>query len=385
MAPPFPTPLDLPCSTSTVSVSIIDSSLFMGGFATNELYGPPISGFETVDLGAWSFLIDHPDGRLVFDLGVPVQWETDYPPRIADIARGFVAAGTVVEVRHYVSEILEAGGVPLDSIDAVIWSHTHLDHIGRPSLFPPSTDLIVGEGTLETFGRGYPDSPDSPFLARELANRTVTEISFANATRIGGLAAFDYFGDGSFYILDAPGHEIGHINALARVSSNPPSFIYMGGDSFHHSSQLRPSRHVPMPKQIYLEEPLEFTQNPVPRDLLAKLHPSRRFSPLPEYAANLTSIANTPFATVNRYDNGGSLARYPEIARDVISKLHAFDGDDRVLIVGAHDETLRGIVDIFPKTANEWRAKGWKRRSTWNFLHDYDEALRLLKQNDTSR
>jgi hypothetical protein len=73
---------------------------------------------------------------------------------------------------------------------------------------------------------------------------------------------------------------------------------------------------------------------------------------LPEYTANLTSLRNTLFVTVNQYENGGSLARYPEIARDVISKIYAFDADERVLVVGAYDDSLRSRIDLFPKKAN---------------------------------
>ncbi|KAI9154652.1 Cytochrome P450 monooxygenase mpaDE [Paramyrothecium foliicola] len=358
MAPPTPFAIDIPWSSSTVSVSIIDTSVMMGGFPTPLMFGPTIPGLEHLDVGSWSFLIEHPDGRLVFDLGLPSQWQTDLPPAMSDAIR-FTFSEVDWVAPQYVSDILEGGGISLDTIDAVIWSHTHMDHIGRPSLFPSSTDLIVGEGTLETFGLGYPDSPNSPYLARELHNRTVTEIPFpTNATRIGGLAAFDYFGDGSFYLLQAPGHETGHINALARVTKEPPSFIYMGGDSYHHGSQLRPNRYIPLPEKIYLEHPQHSVPELIPGKLLAKLHPSQRFETLPSYAVNLTSPDNTPFAVASLDANGTTAAtQFPDIARDVISKLQLFDADDRVFIVGAHDETVRGIVDLFPKKANRRLSK----------------------------
>lgn len=41
-------------------------------------------------------------------------------------------------------------------------SHWHWDHIGDPSTFPSSTDLIVGPGFKEAFLPGYPTKPDSP-------------------------------------------------------------------------------------------------------------------------------------------------------------------------------------------------------------------------------
>ena len=55
-------------------------------------------------------------------------------------------------IADIVAEILTENDVPLDSIEAVVWSHAHFDHTGRPSLFEPKTALIVGQGTKEAFG-----------------------------------------------------------------------------------------------------------------------------------------------------------------------------------------------------------------------------------------
>ena len=42
-------------------------------------------------------------------------------------------------------------------------------------------------------------------LSCKCRGRPTREIEFDNALDIGGFRAFDYFGDGSFYLLDAPG------------------------------------------------------------------------------------------------------------------------------------------------------------------------------------
>jgi glyoxylase-like metal-dependent hydrolase (beta-lactamase superfamily II) len=78
------------------------------------------------------------------------------------------------------------------------------------------------------------------------------EISFegSNTLRIGKFPAFDYFGDGSFYLLDSPGHAIGHLCGLARTTTNPPTFILMGGDICHYPGIFRPSKYLPVPESI---------------------------------------------------------------------------------------------------------------------------------------
>ena len=43
--------------------------------------------------------------------------------------------------------------------------------------------------------------------------------------------AVDFFGDGSLWIVDAPGHIHGHVNALLRVAAD--KWVYLGGDCCH--------------------------------------------------------------------------------------------------------------------------------------------------------
>ncbi len=66
------------------------------------------------------------------------------------------------------------------------------------------------------------------------------EIDFQEPLTIGSFSAVDFFGDGSFYLLNSPGHAIGHMSGLARTSTNPDTFIFMGGDLCHHGGQMRP-------------------------------------------------------------------------------------------------------------------------------------------------
>lgn len=46
----------------------------------------------------------------------------------------------------------------------------------------------------------------------------------------------DLLGDGSIYVVSAPGHLPGHINLLCRVS--PSKWVYLGGDTFHDRGML---------------------------------------------------------------------------------------------------------------------------------------------------
>lgn len=226
-------PLNIPLSSATVGVSIIDTTTRIASLPLGAFVGPPMEGFETLTGVSYSFLITNKEDRsLLFDLGAPMNWETDLPPLAAASIEALADGGVQINIEAYTNDILTNHSIPLESIEAIVWSHTHWDHLGRPSFFPNSTDLIVGPGTLDYHGFGYPLNETSPFRARELEGRAVVEVQFPDdAAVIGGLQAHDYFGDGSFYLLNAPGHDIGHVNALARVTSNPDSFIFLGADS----------------------------------------------------------------------------------------------------------------------------------------------------------
>ena len=83
-----------------------------------------------------------------------------------------------------------------------------MDHTGNPAGFPASTDLIVGPGFKETMIPGYPTNPSSLVAEADWTGRNLRQISFADESQgltIGGFSAMDFFGDGSFYLLETPG------------------------------------------------------------------------------------------------------------------------------------------------------------------------------------
>jgi hypothetical protein len=72
------------------------------------------------------------------------------------------------------------------------------------SLFPHSTEIVVGSGFKNPpkVLPGYPKKPNSPVLASDFEGRHLNEINFTKSdSEIGGFAAHDFFGDGSFYLL----------------------------------------------------------------------------------------------------------------------------------------------------------------------------------------
>ena len=146
------------------NISIIDSTLRVNAVPPKDLALPEIPEFEVFPpVPAWSFLIESSTGRRgLFDLGVPPNYNESFSPPLLEAVAAF---GWDTSVQKHVVDILKEHGVAPESINAVIWSHSHWDHIGDPSTFPGSTDLVVGPG-FKVMLPAYPTSPKS-FLREE--------------------------------------------------------------------------------------------------------------------------------------------------------------------------------------------------------------------------
>lgn len=81
---------------------------------------------------------------------------------------------------------------------------------------------------------GYPTKEGSPFWEADFIGRNVIEAPFN--TKIGQFDAWDYFGDGSVYVLNVPGHAVGHVSALVRTT--PDTAVFLGGDVCHFTGTL---------------------------------------------------------------------------------------------------------------------------------------------------
>lgn len=354
-----PPDLKIPSSSTTVQVRIIDTTTQIDGIPLDAFIQPKIKGFDCLSIPAFSFLIEHSSGRKVlFDLGVRKDHENMAPAIVDRIKWG----GWKIVVQKGVREILEENGVNGKDIEAIVWSHWHWDHQGDVSTFEKHTALVVGPGFKDNFTPGYPSKKDAPVLESDYEGRELREIAFKQNRKIGNFNAFDYFGDGSFYLLDSPGHAIGHMCGLARVKSSPNSFIFMGGDSCHHGGEFRPSQYRAIPSSI----------SPNPFDLKSKTPcPGSLFNDLYR-----NGDKNKPFYEIASLEGGKGVAYDVDEAKRTIGKVIEADAQNEVLVVMAHDDSLLPLVDFFPKYANDFKEKGWAEDGRWLFLKDFEKAVK---------
>lgn len=259
----FPTPA---LEQNYVTVSALHSGILT---LPSHLFISPTSPSARHTVPSLSFLIQHHTSRndsengssptrLLFDLGLRSPLSA-YPTQI----RKHIETRHPISSDHDVIRSLTQGSLQPDDVDWVILSHVHWDHVGTPSLFPKSY-FIVGAGTLDLLrdsgdqssgGHAHfeadllpegrvvelprPAALDSPTTTQKITDgtkgRDYDPIADLRSARWQPLAHFphaiDVFGDGSLYLIDAPGHLAGHTNLLARIG--PKKWAYLAGDACH--------------------------------------------------------------------------------------------------------------------------------------------------------
>lgn len=373
--------LNIPDSKSTVTIRMIDSTSY-GKVPANMIFQPSVAGH---DLGAFPCLIflitnDQTNEHVLYDLGIRKDWRTGYPPNMYNLIgeKGFFKISVDKDIRDILDD--GSGGLKIttSSISACIWSHVHFDHRGDMSLFPSGTKLIIGPGTRATY-QTYPSKQDSDLHEDELSGREVHELSSSDLNlTIGDYPAHDLFDDGSFYLLSSSGHTAGHLCALARVSTSPSTYIFLGGDCTHHCAQFRPSQHSPLPELISLNSPfMDFAQDLTPSAPIRTKRPPM-ICPGSLIATHLhpAKSNNEPFYDLLHEPINHNYAEAC-VSRD---RMEVFDADENILVIIAHDASVMGLLPFCPETLNDWKEKDLKMRTKWEFLADFD----LQKAKETA-
>ena len=251
----------LPASDS--NQVFVEVSALNGGWVTlpEKLFVTEVDPNLTKTVPSMCFLVSHPkhEGnpeRLVFDLGIKREMD-----QYADGMQDHLSKRQPIINLPDTKASLEAGGLDCaKDIDYVVLSHTHWDHIGIPSDYPNSK-FVVGSGTLHIFENGAPHYPASMFEKDPLPKDRTRELPPAPNSTTKDLAcsenqqtqqewkpistiphAIDFFGDGSVYIIDAPGHLQGHVNLLARLA--PGRWVYLGGDCCHDTRIITGEKEI---------------------------------------------------------------------------------------------------------------------------------------------
>ncbi len=152
-----------------------------------------------------SYLIEHPEGTVLFDSGLHVDTQTDPVARLG-------VAGSLFQVDYEpgqeVSARLAACDVDAGRVRYLVNSHLHFDHAGGNSQIPNAT-LVVQRREWETAAdpdlavANYFDSRDYDL------GHPVTQVD----------GEHDLFGDGRVVCVPTYGHTPGHQSLRVRLDS----------------------------------------------------------------------------------------------------------------------------------------------------------------------
>lgn len=195
------------------------------------------------NLPALSFLLRHSRNNdiFVFDLGIRKDWHNSTPGYLERIKHMTFR----IDVPQDAVESLAKGGTRPEDVTHVCISHVHFDHIGDTRPYTRAT-FVVSEGARALVADGYPQNPASLVPADLLPEGRTRFLAPDDWPPLGPFEhAFDFYGDGSLYIVDAgPGHLPGHINVLARTSPDG-GWVYLAGDSAHDRKLLTGEARIP--------------------------------------------------------------------------------------------------------------------------------------------
>ena len=176
------------------------------------------SGYDPLNVPISAYLITHPRGNVLVDTGLPGELVTDrshWPPGL-DFMKVTMAAGNTVRAQ------ISAAGVDPDSIEHVIISHLHLDHVGGLGNFPNAT-VHVHRAEWD-----YAHSPDwfsaGIYLLNDI-DKPAVSWSFHDLTEKD--RSWDLYGDGRIQVLFTPGHSAGHVSVLTTLEEKT---VLIAGD-----------------------------------------------------------------------------------------------------------------------------------------------------------
>ena len=164
------------------------------------------------------YLIRHPQGDLLWDLGLPPGMVGNDPQ-----TQGVFT----MTLKKTLTEQLADIGLGAKEIEFISISHSHFDHSGQAALFPDSQWLVNQNEYNHMF------SSD--------ANKA-QNVAFAELNKSIHSGNFDVFGDGSVMILELPGHTPGHSALQVNLVESGP--LLLTGDLYHRS-ESRELKRVP--------------------------------------------------------------------------------------------------------------------------------------------
>jgi len=159
-----------------------------------------------VEIPYFFYVIEHPDGNVLFDTGGHPALIDNPRERLGDAADAFEV--TMKEGDDVVAQ-LGAGGFQPSDVQSVVLSHLHYDHAGGVEFFPEAR-FYAQQRELE-FAHWPPVYQREIYLPADFDH----PVEWVELT-----GDHDLFGDGRVMVFPTPGHTAGHQSMLVRFEQD---------------------------------------------------------------------------------------------------------------------------------------------------------------------
>ena len=151
------------------------------------------------------FLVEHPQaGPFLIDTGLHASVASDPAENLGRVAKAIYSIDMALD--DAAPAQIHARGVDPGTIELVLMTHLHYDHVSGATQFPNATFLVEQREWDAANRGGRLQGYHRPHLDPGLRWRAID---------VGGEA--DVFGDGTVRLFHTPGHTPGHLSALLRL------------------------------------------------------------------------------------------------------------------------------------------------------------------------
>jgi N-acyl homoserine lactone hydrolase len=191
-----------------------------------SVYGFNKDDLATTDMSVACFLVAHPKGTLMWDVGA-------LPDGVFKSEGGAVTQGRATVVKPLKAQLAEVGYDPAD-ITYLALSHYHWDHTANANDFARSTWIVEKADRDVMFA-------DPPPTATNIIPDHYSALRNSKTVILTG-TDYDVFGDGTVIIKFAPGHTPGHQVLFLKLAKTGP--VVLSGDLYHYPEE-RALHHIP--------------------------------------------------------------------------------------------------------------------------------------------
>ncbi len=186
--------------------------------------------FRPTRIGHIAVLVEHPQGRLLFDGGLGTQVDQQF-------GEMSFWAKPIFAFKHVNPAVTQLQAAGIKAPPRIFLSHAHWDHASALVDFPKA-EIWLPAAERETAVNGHPPA----FLPSQL-NCPATRwqpFAFDGPAYAGYPASLGLFGDGSVVLLPLPGHTAGSTGLLLSLADGR-RYFFVGDTVWHHLGVDRPA------------------------------------------------------------------------------------------------------------------------------------------------